>query len=220
MAHRIARVATAAALQLVALVLAHELVFLARFGSRFGEALAHSGHGAAWTAAVVSSIGLGFALFVAGLVRLARLGLLANRRGRVHLDRAAARSLSPGSLLRGWVRLAPRIAMLGVVLLTLQENLERWATGQVVPGVGILVSQEYPDALWITVAVAFAVSLIAALFEWRRRVLVARVRAARPALPRTTESAPARSGVLVRPAVESVLGRRSALRAPPTLIAI
>ena len=57
MAHRLVRFATATALQLVALALAHELVFLARYGSRFGEALVHSGHGEAWTAAVLTSIG-------------------------------------------------------------------------------------------------------------------------------------------------------------------
>jgi hypothetical protein len=219
MAHRLVRFAAAAALQLVALVLAHELVFLARYGSRFGEALVHSGHGEAWTAAVMTSIGLAVGLGAAGVFRLARLGLLAHRRGRVHVDRAAARSLNPRSLLRGWFVLGLRMAILGVVLLTLQENVERWWIGQAAPGPGILLSAEYPDALWITIVVAFAVSFVAALFAWRRRVLEARLRAARAPLPRAIESAPARPGVLVRPLLESVLGRRSALRAPPRVVA-
>jgi len=215
MAHRIARLATVAALQLVALVLAHELVFLARYGSRFGEALVHSGHGQAWTAAVMTSVGVAVGLGAAGVFRLARLGVLGHRRGRVRVDRASTRSLDPRSLLRGWFLLALRMAILSVVLLTLQENVERWWIGQAAPGPGILLSSEYPDAIWITIAVAFAVSLVAALYEWRRRVLLARLHAPRAQQPRAIESAPARPGVLVRPPVESLLGRRSALRAPP-----
>jgi len=220
MAHRIACLATAAALQLVALVLAHELVFLARYGSSFGEALAHAGHGEAWSVAVTTSIGLGIGLFAAGVFRLARLGLLARRRGSVRRDPEAVRSLDARSLLRGWLKLAPRMTLLSVVLLTLQENVERWSTGQVVPGVGILVSRDYPDALWITIAVALAVSIVAALFEWRRRVLLARLHAVRAALPRSSETAPARPGVLSPAPVESILGRRSALRAPPAAVRI
>ena len=42
---RIAALLAAAPLQMVALVLAHALVFLARYGSRFNEALVHAGHG-------------------------------------------------------------------------------------------------------------------------------------------------------------------------------
>jgi hypothetical protein len=220
MAHRLVRFATATALQLVALVLAHELVFLARYGSRFGEALVHSGHGEAWTTAVMTSASLAIGLGAAGVLRLARLGLLVRGRGRVRVDRAAARSLTPRSLLSRWLVLGLRMAIIGVVVLTLQENVERWAIGQAVPGPGILLSVEYPNALVITIAVAFAVSFVAALFEWRRRVLEARLRAARAPLPRAIESAPARPGVLARPPVESVLGRRSALRAPPRVVAI
>jgi hypothetical protein len=219
MASRFARFATAAALQLVALVLAHDLVFLARYGSRFGEALVHSGHGEAWSAAVMTSVGLAIALAAAGVFRLARLGLRVHQRGGVHLDPAAARSLDARSLLRGWLRLAVRIAVLSTVLLTIQENVEHWSTGQGLPGLGILLSAEYPDALSITIVVAFAVSLVAALFEWRRQVLLARLRSARAPLPRAIESAPVRPGVLVRTPVESILGRRSALRAPPLVIA-
>jgi hypothetical protein len=222
MPHRLARFGTTAALQLVALVLAHQLVYLARYGSRFGEALVHSGHGEAWSAAVTTSAVLAIGLAAAGLLRLGRLGLLVRgrgRRGRVSVDRAAARSLSPRWLLSGWLLLALRMTILSVVLLTLQENVEHWLIGRTAPGPGILLSPEYPNALWITIAVAFAVSLVAALFEWRRRVLLARLRAARAPLPRAIESTPARPGVLVLPPIDSVLGRRSALRAPPRVLA-
>ena len=53
---RLGIVAAAAVVQLAVLVLAHDLVYLARYGSRYGEALIHSGHGDAWRAAAASSI--------------------------------------------------------------------------------------------------------------------------------------------------------------------
>jgi hypothetical protein len=218
MAPRLARYTTALVLQMAALMLAHELVFLARYGSRFGEALVHSGHGEAWTAAVLASLALAAGLAAAGAFRLARLGLLIHRRGSLRVDPAAARALDAQSLLRSWLRLAPRMALVSVVLLSIQENLEHLAIGQTAAGAGILISSEYPDAIWITIGAAFAVSLVAALFEWRRRVLLARLRAARASLPRAIPTTPVRPGILVRPPVESVLGRRSALRAPPLAI--
>jgi hypothetical protein len=217
--HQIGRFATAAALQLVALVLAHELVFLARYGSRFGEGLVHSGHGQAWTAAVLSSVALAIGLAAAGALRLWGLGLVVHRRGLVQLDRAASRSLDVRWLVRTWLRRAATMAVLSVLLLSIQENIERWSIGQPVPGVGILLSPEYPDAVWLTAVVALAVSLVAALIEWRRRVLLARLRAPRSPFPRAIERA-GRPGVVVRPPVESVLGRRSALRAPPSVVVI
>ena len=40
------------------LALAHDLTFLARYGSIYGEALAHAGHGQAWTNAALVYVGL------------------------------------------------------------------------------------------------------------------------------------------------------------------
>src|SRR5438093_1281397 len=165
MAHRFARFATAAALQLVALVLAHELVFLARYGSRFGEALVHSGHGAAWTGAVIASVALATGVAALAVARLFLLGTriraTAGTFGSFHPP-----TLEPRALLQAWLRLAPRMAILSVVLLTIQENVEHAAAGRVVPGAGILLSPEYPGGAWITIAVALLISFVAALFAW------------------------------------------------------
>lgn len=200
----------ALALQIVALVLAHDLVFLARFGSRYGEALAHSGHGEAWRAALATILVIATALVLAGVVRLAQLGILV---------RAATRSepaaLDLRQLLRLWLRVAPRIALMSVVLLTGQENLERSSIGGSMPGAGILLSPEYPFALWIAIAVGLLVGLVAALFEWRRRALIARLHAARATLPRHTSAAGQRPHSAPALPVVSVLGRRSDPRAPP-----
>jgi hypothetical protein len=215
MAPRIARVATAAVLQLAALVLAHELIFLARYGSLYGEALVHSGHGEAWSAAAVTSMLLAAGLAGLGLARLRRLGVLA--RHVAAGSRSPRGGLPPRGLLRTFLRLAPRVVLLQVVVLSVQENAEHAAIGQSMPGPGILFSAEYAGGAWIALAVALVTGLVAALFAWRHDVLLARLRGARAALPRASSSAPSRPGIRVRQPVESVLGRRSALRAPPVV---
>jgi hypothetical protein len=213
MTRRVTGFLGAAALQVVALVLAHELVFLARYGSRYNEALIHGGHGDGWSAAVTTSAALAVALLALGAFRIARLGLLVRRHDGA-FD-AVHGSLATRSLLRAWLRIAPRTAVLSVVLLSIQENVERASMGQAAPGPGLLLSPEYAGGLWITIAVGLAVGLVAALLEWRRSVLIARLRASRARPPRGTETVLPRQGVLDRLPVDSLQGRRSALRAPP-----
>lgn len=213
MTRRITGLLGAAALQVVALVLAHELVFLARYGSRYNEVLVHGGHGESWSAAVTTSLALAIALLALGAFRLARLGLLARRDAAG--SNAEPGALGPRPLLRAWLRVAPRTAILSVAFLTIQENVERAAIGRAVPGPGLLLSPEYAGGLWITIAVGLAVGLVAALFEWRRSVLIARLRAARTRPPRANDSIVRRPRLLDRLPGESVQGRRSALRAPP-----
>jgi hypothetical protein len=205
----------ALALQVVALVLAHDLVFLVRFGSRYGEALVHTGHGGTWSTAVGMILVLAAALVLAATVRLGQLGILVRAAGASEGAGSSACALDLRQLLRLWLRIAPRIALVSVVLLTVQENLERSAIGGSMPGPGILLSPEYPFALWIAVAVGLLVGLVAALFEWRRRALIERLRAARAALPRHTSAAEPRPRSEPRRPVVSVLGRQSGLRAPP-----
>jgi hypothetical protein len=202
-----------AALLVVSVVLAHELVYLARYGSRYNEALVHGGHGETWTAAVTASLLLTIALLVAAIARLAWLGVLVRRAAtnstgaRVHGD------LHGRAFLRRFLGTAPRLVFAAVVVLSLQENIERGMVGQALPGPLVLLSPEYAGGLWITIAVGLAVSLVAALFEWRRRTLLARLRAARVASPRFSASR-RRPSIVVRPR-PSLIGRGSALRAPP-----
>lgn len=215
MPRRLAAFGTAAALQLIALALAHQLVYLARYGSLYGEALVHSGHGEAWGAAVTTSLLLGAILAGLAAFRLWRLGFLIRKRGA----HAAAAAPETRPLLRAYVRIAPRLVVLAVVLLTAQENIERALIGQGMPGPGILLTPEYAGGLWITVAVGLAVAFVAALFQWRQRVLLARLHVARAALPRTVAAPVARPSTIERP-IESLLGRQSALRAPPVMVTI
>ena len=204
----------ALALQVVALVLAHDLVFLVRFGSRYGEALVHSGHGETWSTAVGTILVIASALVLAGVVRLAQLGILVRAAAGASAGFGAG-ALDLHQLLRLWLHVAPRIALVSVILLTVQENVERSSIGGSMPGPGILLSPEYPFALWIAIAVGLLVGLVAALFEWRRRALIERLRADRAALPRHTSAAEPRPRSAPRRPVISVLGRQSGLRAPP-----
>jgi hypothetical protein len=212
MTRRLGMLVAVTTLQLAALVLAHELVYLARYGSRFGEALVHSGHGDAWSGAVTASLVLAAGLALLAIARLAHLGVLIRRRAGAAPTQAMA---DPRLLLRIWLRTGPRVALLGVALLTIQENLERAAIGGSGSGPAILLSPEYAGGLWIALAVGLAVGVVAALFEWRSRVLLARLRTPRRRLPRAASGSLRRPGIFVAPPADSLLGRRSALRAPP-----
>ena len=216
MTRRLGTLVAAVTLQLVAVVLAHELVFLARYGSRFGEALVHSGHGETWSGAVATSLLLAAGLGAVAVARLAWLGVLVRRRGT---PADPQRILEPRVLLRAWLRTGVRLALVGVTLLTAQENVERASIGAAAPGIGILLSPEYAGGLWIALAAGLAVAFVAALFEWRHQVLLARLRTGRSGQPRIAGATARRTGVYVAPPAESLLGRRSALRAPPAVAA-
>ena len=216
MTRRIGGLVAAAIVQLVALVLAHDLVFLARYGSRYNEELVHAGHGGTWTAAAETSLVLGAVLAAAGILRLVRLRLLL-RRGASNPARPG--SLPLRSLLDAWRRAALLIAPTTVALLTIQENIERWAVTHQLPGPAILVTPEYAGGLWIALLVGLAVALVVALFQWRRATLLARLHAARRRLLRAATNHARQTGVEVNPPADSVLGRRSALRAPPVALA-
>ena len=224
MSRRPARILGLLALQAVALVLAHELVFLARWGSRYNEALVHAGHGDSWSAAVAMSVVLGVGLIALATFRLARLGLLVQRRAaaagvsRGALSRVETTAVDRLQLLTMWLRVGPRTALLTAALLTIQENLEHAAIGQASAGPSILLSPEYAGGLWIALAVGLVVGFVMGLFEWRRKALLARLLALRGASTRGAIRAASRTGVSILPPVESLLGRRSALRAPPALV--
>jgi hypothetical protein len=205
--------AAAVIVQLAVLVLAHDLVYLARYGSRYGEALIHSGHGDGWRAAAATSILLagGAALIAVG--RLVRLHILVRR------ERAAGTPgrLMHGALLRTWLRIGPALAISTVVLLTVQENMEQHALHGVWAGMGILLTPEYAGALWIAFAVGLVIGAIVALVAWRFQVLLGRLRAARAAGAPSRAPRAARPASIVDRPITSILGRRSALRAPPVL---
>lgn len=213
---RLLRGLGATASVLVALVFAHDLAFLVRYGSAYGEALAHAGHDGTWNVAVVSVLAGGVGLLLAGLFQLLRLWRAARAAAAGSL--AGAAPAGRRSFLRTWLGTALRIATATAVLLTIQENLERSRVGLSTPGVGLLVSPEYPWALGIVLAVAAAVALVISLYRWRRDTLIARIRAARRTHPAARPTQRPVVSAERRPI--SVLGSRRGLRAPPILLAV
>lgn len=214
MGRQIARRIGAVASVMVALVLAHDLVFLVRYGSVYGEELAHFGHGPAWTGAVIGSLGLGLGLLIGALLGLFRLWRLAN-----HVD-ARPTSGDPrlAIFLRSWTVASIRLAGVTAVLLTIQENVERMGLGLPGPNVAILLSRDYPSAPALLVAVSIAVAFVLALVQWRHDVLVIRIGAARrpstrPARARRPAGAPD-----LRP--QTFIRGRLAVRAPPVALVI
>jgi hypothetical protein len=210
MAGRSTRVLGAVGAALVALVLAHSLVFLVRYGSAYGEALAHNGHDLAWSIAVWSAAILGSGLAIAGVFQLSRLSRAASAIWPVAVR--ATPPAGPG-LVRRWLGTSGRLAVLTAVLLTIQENVERSGLGLPAPGPGLLVSGDYPWAVAIVIAVSLAIGLVVALFRVRREALLVRIRAAGRAQARTAPDA--KPNVLHHRPAASVLGQARGLRAPP-----
>jgi hypothetical protein len=208
MTRRLLRHTGFAVMSAVALVLAHNLVFLVGYGPGYASALSRTGHDEAWASAVRVVLGLGAMLLVIAAWRLHRLGLLARAGG-------AARPAQDRGFLGHLLQLWPRLALVTPVLFVLQENLERHAIGQPMPGVGVLVSSEYPSAIVVFAAVTFAIAVVGSLVRWRRDVLLARIAAARPRWLRATAPSLRRTlESLVAPRA-SLVGRRLAVRAPP-----
>jgi hypothetical protein len=199
------------AMTLVALVVAHSVVFLLAYGSGYEEALAHSGHDGTWGVAVVVVLAAAFGVIGLGTWRLYRLGVIA--RGRA----ASEGGLRPGPsgfarhLAGLWVRLAGGTTLLFII----QENLEHQHVGEGLPGLTVLGSAQYPNAVFVLAAVALAVAFVVVLFRWRRDVLVARIAGARErwhGAPRTAQRRPVVWGE--RRHASIVLNRLSG-RAPP-----
>jgi hypothetical protein len=215
------------ALQAVALVLAHELTYLARYGSSYNEALVHAGHGEAWSAAVITSalIALGLAALAAGRLLRVRSELRAFA-SPVASPRAVPFAAMPVShpstaaLLRAWLRIGIPMAVSTTVLLTVQENLERLATPGADPQLLLLQSPEYAGGLWIAALTGVLVALVAALFRWGYGRLVARLRVLRERIRRQHVARARRTGLALPMPASSIIGTRAALRAPPAMLQV
>jgi hypothetical protein len=195
---------------LASLVLAHNLIFIAGYGSRFGAVMARTGHDHGWTVAALTSIGLAASLMVVALRRLQQLRRTARRAGASSLPNEPGLRAFAIRWLGWWIALSAVTALLFV----LQENLEIASVGTALPGLGVLASATYPHAIAIILAVALGISLVAALLGWGTSVLIARIEAARSETRASVGSAfhplepiDRRRG--------SILGRRLAGRAPP-----
>jgi hypothetical protein len=200
------------AMAAVALVTAHNLVFVLAYGAASGEALARSGHGDPWTDAVLVVLGAGAGLLATALWRLRQLGLHVGALARAVPEPEAAVT----GFGRGLAGLWARLTIVTALLFLVQENAEHLQAGEALPGLGVLGSSEYPNALLVIAGVALVVALVGTLIRWRRAILIARFAAARrPRLRPASRARPACADPDRQPG--TILGRALAVRAPPAL---
>jgi uncharacterized membrane protein YhaH (DUF805 family) len=200
----------AAVTALASLVLAHNLIFIAGYGSRFPAVMAQTGHDHGWTVAALTSIGLSVSLLAVALRRLQELRRTARGTGAMRLPIEPGLRAFASRWLAWWIALT----LVTFVLFVIQENLEHAHIGTAMPGLAVLASDAYPNAIAIILAVALGISLVAALLGWRSAVLIARIQAVRPRA-HSGASRAFRGSEPVDRRRGSILGRRLAGRAPP-----
>ena len=203
-----------ATLAFAALILGHHLVFLTAYGPEYWTMLERTGHGPVWAVTVATA-----AILVGGLVVLAirRLGSLRRLARAVEEERATVSDAGLPHLAAIVLRLWCLLVIASLALFVLNENLERMAVGVPAPGLAILVGGlGHTSPILVFAAVAGAVALVAGLYRWRRDVLLARVRAARPTWGRSSD-APLPRPVLSDRRPRSFVGSRIAGRSPPLL---
>ncbi len=202
------------AMTAVSLVVAHNLVFLLADGANAEAALASTGHGDAWRMAVAIVLLAGAGLLLIAVLQLHRLGILAQ-----DLDRSeGGLDPLPGPFGRDVVGLWLRLTVATAVLFAVQENVEHLQAGLGLPGLAVLGSGDYANALLVIAAVALAVALVAGLLGWRRGILLARIAdAARRRWHRPLPARPRRAAALDR-RPNGFFRRSSSVRAPPRLL--
>jgi hypothetical protein len=198
---------------LVALVVAHNLVFLLAYGSRYEEALAHSGHDGTWGTAVAVALAAAFGLLGLGTWRLYRLGVVVRRLG------GSEGVLDPGPriFMRRLVGLWGRLAIATTLLFVLQENIEHRHVGEALPGLSVLGSGEYPNAALVIAVISLAVAFVVGLFRWRRDFLITRISAARERWRPVARTVQRRQAIWVERRHASIVVHRCSGRAPPQL---
>jgi len=160
-----------AGLSLVAFVLAHHLVFAIAYGPNAGMAMNQTGHGVGWSATVlfVALVALGI-----GLAAVHSLVVLHRLIDRASAEPAALPLAGLGSLLREAVRLWLRIFPSALAIYVINENGERATAGLGTPGLGVLAANGMLP-LGVFGFVTLVISLVAALYRWRRDLLLARI---------------------------------------------
>jgi hypothetical protein len=135
------------------------------------------GHEGYWLAAVTIVAILAGSLAWVSLVQLRRL-----RR-----EAAVAPAIDPRGGAPTLVALTAgvwwRLALSGLVLFLLQENLEAIAIGAAAPGLDVIIGPDLLAPLAIAI-LALLLAAVVALVHWRRLVLLGRIRALAPSWPR------------------------------------
>jgi hypothetical protein len=200
-------------LVLAALFVAHDAIYIARFGwgDGYTRAMSAQGHDAYWAPVSI--------LLTAGAALVALATLATFRRLRADAGTVAV-SATTGSaysheLASIWVRLFPSVA----VLFVFQENLEHLAVDGHLAGLQPLIGPGSSIVLPVLAATTFVLAAVGASVRWRIRVLEARVAAAvrlRFALAPVISRPAGWDTVAAAIAHGLMLSRRDAGRAPPS----
>jgi hypothetical protein len=202
-------------LALSALFVAHDAIYVARYGvgDGYARAMTAQGHDGYWAPASF--------LLVVGVAVVALAGLAAYRRVRSDAEGIDQFALADGGpsysaeLAGIWLRLFPTVT----VLFSIQENIEQLAVDGHLAGIAPLFGPGSAVVLPVLAATTFALASVGAVVRWRIRVLVARIAAAaaRQRYPRCRAIAqPSGWGsVAATIAHRWIIGRRDAGRAPP-----
>jgi hypothetical protein len=202
-------------LVLAALFVAHDAVYVARFGigAGYARAMTAQGHDGYWAPA---SFLLVIGLAVVALVGLAAYrGLTSDAKGIGRAADADGRPSYVAELATIWLRLFPTVA----ILFAIQENLEHLAVDGHLAGIAPLVGPGSAAVLPVLAATTFALAAVGAVVRWRIRVLVARIAAAvagQRYLRLTATARPSAWGIVAATIAHRwIIGRRDAGRAPP-----
>ena len=158
----------------VAFALGHQITYVVEYGSNAGSALARSGHDLQWTVSVASIALLAILLVALAARELHRLS--GQARG---LTDAGSRRSSLAALVADTIPLALAILVASLISFVIVENLEYAAAGLASPGLTLLLSPEHQVTLIVFELVSLAVAFVAALYRWRRSVLVELIERAR-----------------------------------------
>jgi len=193
---------------LVALILAHHLMYLIAHGPGGNDAVmstdGHDGYWPGWAAGVPIVGGL-LAIVVGWQIR--RL---------VHLRHPSPRAITDDGL-RDYIRSMrywwPRLLVSVTALFIVQENGEHLRLGLGSPGLSALGLGEYGLAMPVIAVLTVLVSAVLALIEWCRRSLLERSQGAARSV--RLQGSRRSTATADRQLISLLLARRGAGRAPP-----
>jgi hypothetical protein len=161
------RVALTAVLAALAFALGHQIVYVLQYGPNSGLALARTGHGGQWAAAVATIVLLAALLAIAAVLELRRL---ARQAGSVHGLVASRAHLI--NLAREVIPLFLAVLAISLAVFLVVENLEYAAAGLTPPGLTLLLSAAHQETLITFELVSLVVAFVAGLYRWQRDILV------------------------------------------------
>ena len=207
---RLQTVGLFSALTLAAVSVSHHLTYLLAHGpgAGYAEAMTQRGHDTYWTEFLVVVGGAVLVTSVAAVRQLIRL-----TRQATAMTSTSVADPGVGRLLRRFGPLFLKLALLTTAAFLIQENVELIAAGAAIPGLDVLAG-DHSIALPLILAVTAVLAFVRALVDWRRDVLLARLRRAGRPHSRGGVRRPDMAGPVLRSHLDA---SRNGTRAPPGL---